>query len=431
MSHFISNRGLGIYIHIPFCVRKCDYCDFYSIPVSSYESPELSGMFLMEFGRALRTELQGRLGSFSSFQSIDSIYFGGGTASIMPSWFVGSILEELNKAIPFQSDCEITLEGNAEHMTLDYLKEIRDVGVNRINVGIQSFNFVHLSAVNRRFHPERYATILDDLNAADIPHTGVDLMYGFPGQTMDDFEKDLRRVFSSGIDHLSLYSLTVESDTRYQSRIQSGLLGEPDYELQENIFKSIPSLIGDVGFYRYEVSNHSRRGSESRHNMRYWNYHPYMGLGPGAHGFDGRNRYGNIENLDIWLDKPLGALWEKHDPLYELPLGLLRLNLPIPLRRFHEVFESEFGKKDTLPLMESVYAIFIKWEENGFGRIVKDEDISRENGEVDRQESDEDSSFVWSDEGLLRLDDRILEMTEILAGHKEALEEKTSSSLLT
>ncbi len=396
-----ERESVGIYVHFPFCVRKCDYCDFYSISVNSHQSPELNGVFLAEFGRVLRNELEGRKASFSNYKTVSSVYFGGGTSSLMPPWFVKSLLKEFNSIFPFRTDCEITVEGNAEHMSHEYLQGLKDAGVNRINVGIQSFNFTHLTTVQRRFHPGRYASILRDLADSGIKHHGIDLMYGFPGQTVADFRKDLERVFSSSIDHISMYSLTVEPGTLYESRIKSGLVQPPNEQVQLEIFNNLADWMREAGFQQYEVSNFARNGAVSRHNLRYWNYLPYIGLGPGAHGFDGKTRYGNPDDLDAYIIAPLNSTGDLHDPITDLLLGILRLSDRISIARIRDVFLNTYGEKEMTRLMTIIDEHLTEWEKNKYGYLSSDS-------------GDSQPYFKWTTKGMLFLDDRILELTVAL-----------------
>ena len=395
------SRFTGLYIHFPFCIQKCDYCDFFSLPLNG--AREVGTAFLRQYGDALRTEFAGRKAAFDSSSGVNTIYFGGGTSSLMPADFIAELLEFfreegfLSPEGDKSDEREITLEGNPENFTADYLADLGRIGITRVNSGIQTFGRRSLEAMNRYFDPDRYADVLARLDESPIPHVGADLIYGLPGQSEDDFYADLERLLATRIDHLSLYSLTAEAGTAYARRVDAGE-PSPDDELQARIMAALPAHLSERGFHQYEISNFARPGASCRHNLRYWYYETYMGLGPGAHGFDGRLRYGNARNLEKWLADPLHAGPTAHDPTADVALNLLRLTTPIPDDLVREIFT---GMTELPPATRDTLATTFLQQLQHFA----------DQHHAYRTES---GTFQWTQPGLLHLDDHIYTITEAL-----------------
>lgn len=411
-GNFIRRRPsvLGLYVHFPYCVHKCDYCDFFSIGTGE---KSVSKPLLSQFEEALFREFDSRLQQFRRFEKVNTIYFGGGTSSLMPPELVRRILQRFQSEFAFTSDCEITLEGNPESMDADYLAGLAETGITRVNTGIQTFDPGLLDSVHRLYDHDRYAKILSDLRNCRIPDRGVDLIYGFPGQRLSDFEKDLDRVLEADLSHLSIYSLTVEAGTQYAKSIREGKARAPQEELAAEIFDHLPGLLKDRGYSLYEISNYARPGRECRHNLRYWLCEPCLALGPGAHGTDGRMRYGNLRNISAWAADPAGARQIPVDPPAEVPISLLRLALP-----FDPAIVSEIGLENSLHL--SAADLFDKWVELRYAQWVLPDDLTNRSRVVVGGSYAADARqnpgrlFKWTMDGLRFLDDRILEMAEVL-----------------
>lgn len=366
--------SLGIYVHFPYCLQKCHYCDFFSVPLQG-ELP------VQAFLHSIEQEWDIRVSHFSRFSTVDSVFFGGGTASLLPAKALKQMLDLFRTAFTLSADCEITLEGNPENLTPQYLEELLHIGINRINAGIQTFSGKYLNAMNRFFDKERYQNILHNLSLFPFRSRGVDLIYGFPGQTFEEFLSDLDRITEVQLEHLSVYSLTEEAGTPYATRIRDGLMKAPDEELQEQIFTLLPELLAEKGYTMYEVSNYARPGYECRHNMRYWLYQPYMGLGPGAHGFDGTFRYGNPRNIDRWQANPGQAARSPHNVDIDVPLNLFRLAIPFRPSWMKDLLEENQSSRAA-----DVFPFFQEQEELGHGSFL------------------EDDLFRWTEKGRLQLD---------------------------
>lgn len=341
-----------------------------------------------EYMQALRLEFAARRQLFIQKQ-INTIFFGGGTASLLPAETIFAILEMLRAEFSFSPEIEITLEGNPENFTPGYIAAIQDAGVNRIHVGIQSLRPHTLKQLDRYYDEERYAAIVQTLSDSAIANRGVDLMYGVPGQAEDEFYQDLDTLLDTGISHVSLYSLTVEHGTPYDVMVRKGTAPAPNDELQANIFEYLPARMRERGFIHYEVSNFGTPGNLSRHNLRYWLYEPTLALGPGAHGFNGTHRYANVRNTPGWQTAPTAAALDLHEPALELPLCFLRILLPMDRRDLEALIEAEVPGKSpaVMKLLES-------WTSLGFSSF--------------------DSAFQWNLNGLIRLNDRVIELQELL-----------------
>lgn len=439
-------NSTGIYIHFPYCIQKCHYCDFYSIGLDQdarlpERSTTVPAAYLAAFLESLKLELARRLQplpvattskqtpanttagpaaregdapalDFRRFEEVNTIFFGGGTASLMPPELIHEILELLRGEFVFAKNIEITLEGNPENFSADYLAALHQLGVTRVNVGLQSFREDLLDSMNRYYDPGRYDAVLENLRSSEIAQIGGDLIYGFPGQTAAEFYDDLERVLAARVNHLSVYSLTLESNTAYAGHVRTGKMIAPGEELQERIFQELPQALAAHGLAQYEISNFARPGHECRHNLRYWLYENYLGLGPGAHGFDGRLRYGNSRSFTNWQRDPAGAPLQRHNPLEELPLVYLRLCDTIETRVFREVLVRESGHPEVV--VDRTAEIFAEWEAAGYGSFVDERDAEANNA-APAKAADRAHGFRWNMRGLLQLDDRIFEMCDALS----------------
>jgi oxygen-independent coproporphyrinogen III oxidase len=320
----------GLYVHIPFCLRKCGYCGFYSI-TDQTRIPD----FLTALGRetALRREWTA---------PFDTLYLGGGTPSVLPPEALEALIAGIRAAFAITEDAEITLEANPADITPDLLTGLRRAGVNRLNRGLQSLNDAALAFLDRRHDRARAVAAVEAARNAGMADLGIDLIYGVPGQDIEPWLQTLREAIALNPDHLSCYQLTLEEGTPLALRHGRGEIAFPGEALQADLFRVTSEFLEDSGYIHYEVSNFARPGRESRHNQKYWNHVPYLGLGPAAHSFSGRQRCWNrrsvnayIADLDAGRD-PVEAseiLTEEQLRLEALFLGL-RTRRGIDLARF-------------------------------------------------------------------------------------------------
>ncbi len=270
-----QNGGFGIYIHWPFCESKCPYCDFNSHVARHIDQDAWKAAYLSELDR-YATETAGRV--------VTSVFFGGGTPSLMDPDTVAEVIERIKKLWPVANDLEITLEANPGSVETSRFKAYRDGGVSRISMGIQALNDEDLRRLGR-LHTAREAMNAFDIARNTFERVSFDLIYARQNQSLKDWEVELKSALTLSIDHLSLYQLTIEDGTAFGDRYALGKLrGLPDEDLGADMFDLTQEVCGAAGMPAYEVSNHARDGAQSRHNLIYWRYGDYLGIGPGAHG---------------------------------------------------------------------------------------------------------------------------------------------------
>lgn len=267
--------GFGLYIHWPYCLSKCPYCDFNSHVAGKIDQDEWARRYEEEI-RALAEETEGRV--------LNSIYFGGGTPSLMPGATVDRILQTIRQSWSLANDCEITLEANPGAVDADRFASYRDAGIERLSIGVQALNQEDLRRLGR-LHSVDEALHAVALAKSIFSRTNFDLIYARQGQSLTDWKEELTQALEMEPDHLSLYQLTIEEGTVFAQRHARGQLnGLPDEGLAVDMFNLTQELCASAGLSAYEVSNHARPGYESRHNMIYWTGGDYGGIGPGAHG---------------------------------------------------------------------------------------------------------------------------------------------------
>jgi oxygen-independent coproporphyrinogen-3 oxidase len=281
----------GVYLHIPFCKSFCSYCDFYSITDSSGKEALV---------RALISEaaLQAR---YLEGEIIDTIYFGGGTPSLLTVEQIRSIIDAIRQNFIMGDDPEITLEANPDDVTEGYFGSLKAIGVNRVSLGVQSWDENRLRYLGRRHTTAQSAMALNLIFSEGIKNVSADLIYGVPGMTTADLRTDLERMFSFPVTHLSAYHLTIEEGTRLGKMKKEGKLSETDEDTSNSMFTLLGSICRDHGFIHYEISNFALDGYISRHNSSYWRQVPYLGLGPSAHSFDRRSRQWNVSDVKKYI----------------------------------------------------------------------------------------------------------------------------------
>lgn len=283
----------GIYIHIPFCKQKCNYCDFYK---------ETALKDTSRFTEALQTELRLRADYLNS-ASVHTVYFGGGTPSVLKCKQFTSIFKTLYQNFNISADAEITLEANPDDLTLSYLNMLREIGFNRLSIGIQSFDDNELKSVNRRHTSQQAIQAVKDAREAGFTNISVDLIYGLPGQTFEKWKENLKQVFELKAEHISAYGLSYEEGTVLWKKRNKGLIKESSDELMLQMYRYMLQQMSTSGYEAYEISNFAKPGYRSRHNSSYWAMIPFLGAGPSAHSYDGKSRQWNIPNLQKYMEK--------------------------------------------------------------------------------------------------------------------------------
>ncbi len=282
----------GVYIHVPFCRSKCFYCDFYSL--AGRED------VIERFIDCLEREIR-RVATGSISWSVDTLFIGGGTPSLLPPAGVERLLRALDDTLGLGSVTEITLEANPGEAPRKRLRDYHRLGVNRLSLGIQSFDPAVLDFLGRVHRPEDSQRTFAAARQAGFDNISVDLIFNVPGQSLDQWQADLGRVLELEPEHVSAYSLTVEAGTGLAQAVDAGEVIMPAEETDYRMFTDARELLAAGGYSAYEVSNFARDGRACGHNLHYWRIEPYLGLGPAAHGFDGTYRYWNVRDLDEYL----------------------------------------------------------------------------------------------------------------------------------
>ena len=285
-------KPLAIYIHVPFCARKCAYCDF-----ASFAGREDAWS---DYFAALRAEMDAWADRLRAYEA-RSVFFGGGTPSLVPATYIEGALDHLRGLLSFAPDCEITLEANPGTVMVEKLETYRRVGVNRLSIGVQSFDEGLLRNLGRIHTPEQAAEAVRMAAEAGFENLSIDLMYALPGQSMAQWSESLARAVSLPIKHISAYSLIVEPGTEMERRVESGAAILPDDDLVNEMQRMAVQRLAEHGLARYEISNFAVPGFESRHNLTYWQDGDYLGLGSAAHSLVENERFSNPPELARYL----------------------------------------------------------------------------------------------------------------------------------
>ena len=339
---------LALYFHWPFCLAKCPYCDF-----NSHVRPVLPQAEMLA---ALTAELaweSARLGP----RQVVSIFFGGGTPSLMAPESVAAVIEQVRQFFILAPEAEITLEANPTSVEAGRFAAYRQAGVNRISIGVQSFDAEALRFLGRQ-HSAAQAITAIELGARLFPRISFDLIYARPGQTQADWRKELRQALDLAADHLSLYQLTIEDGTRFATLHARGEFILPDADEAEALYDITAEESARYGLQRYEVSNYAKPGGESRHNLTYWRYGDYAGIGPGAHGrlllADGMLATTRHRAPEAWMQRVSqnghGTILEE----FVLPRDRAREALIMGLRLREGILAPDFAIRTGMALMEAL-----------------------------------------------------------------------------
>lgn len=291
----------GIYIHIPFCRKACHYCNFH-FSTSLQNATDVL--------QAIEEEIELRSGEVS--EEITTIYFGGGTPSLVDNTVIESLLAEIGRNFTINPNAEITLEANPDDISIEKAKSWKAIGINRFSLGIQSFEDDYLKWMNRAHSASQSFAAIEIIRETGFENFSIDLIYGTPGQTTEGWTKDLQTAIDLKIPHLSCYALTVEEKTALHNLIEKGEKENVNPEEQAERFELLMKLTTIAGYHHYEISNFALPGYESKHNSAYWEGVPYLGIGPSAHSYDGIKRKWNIANNISYMKAIID-----HSPLFE------------------------------------------------------------------------------------------------------------------
>lgn len=342
-----------LYIHIPFCVEKCGYCAFVSARARPGEIESYHELLLREMRQAVADHESG--------PPLDSIYFGGGTPSLMQPRQVSRIIDLAAELFSLSPQAEITLEANPGTIGRERLQDFRAAGVNRLSLGVQSFDDVLLRRLGRVHDSAQARHAFREARLAGFGNIGIDLIHGLPGQTLSEWGEELRQALDLSPEHISVYGLTVEEGTPFALRYPEDSTEIPDQDRSAEMFETADIVLVEAGFEHYEIANYARAGYRSRHNSGYWNRDGYLGLGVAAHSLLRREhgcRFSNHDTLEEYgLELTAGRLPRRDQHLLTLEDAMAEfmfLGLRLADGVFAENFEREFG----LPL-RSVYGTVI------------------------------------------------------------------------
>ena len=332
----ITKNKIGIYVHIPFCKKKCDYCDF----ISYCGKDDL----IEKYVDSVKKEIE----HVKIKSEITTIYIGGGTPSYIDSKFIVQILEKIKEKNVAQ-DAEITIEVNPGTVTQEKLQDYINCGINRISIGLQTTNDELLKQIGRIHNYEQFLETYKMAKKVGFKNINVDLMLGLPNQRISDLKESLENVLKLAPKHISVYSLIVEDGTPIANKIENGKLKLPDDELERNMYWYVKNTLELNGYKHYEISNFAKKGYESKHNMNCWNQMEYVGIGAGAHSYRDITRYSNTEDIKEYIKNVQKGEFEKN-------------------RIIHEIQKEEDSKKEFMLLgLRKIDGIKISEFKNKFG----------------------------------------------------------------
>jgi putative oxygen-independent coproporphyrinogen III oxidase len=294
-------QPFGLYLHVPFCITRCGYCDF-----NTYTPAELGGVNPDAWMQALRAELELAAARLDA-PTVNTVFVGGGTPSLLGGQRVASLLDMVRENFVLAPDAEVTTEANPESAWPDFFEAIRAAGYTRVSLGMQSVSPRVLGVLDRIHTPNRSASSAREALEAGFEHVSLDLIYGTPGESDDDLLRSVDTAVETGVDHVSAYALVVEEGTALARRVRRGELAAPDDDVLAHRYELVDARLSEAGMSWYEVSNWSRPGGECRHNLGYWDGGEWWGAGPGAHGYVGATRWWNVKHPTPYAELLAGA----------------------------------------------------------------------------------------------------------------------------
>ncbi len=336
--------SVSLYFHIPFCKVKCIYCDFYSVVNRDEQIPLFVKLLIDEFQSAPPDP--------NIYTDVETIYFGGGTPSMLSGDHINRVLDAIQNTIPIRTDAEITLEANPGEVDLARLKAYREAGVNRVSFGLQSFDNEQLERLGRLHRAYQNPEAVEMARLAGFENVSVDLIFHLPEQSLSDFEDDLQQMLALKPEHISVYSLTIEPRTPLFQYVQDGRIQMTSDDLDAAMYRHLCREMDVAGFEHYEVSNFGRPGSRSKHNSNYWDGSHYYSYGPSAHSYNGDSRWWNVRDLSEYFNRMQHSMSPILDREYsdelqqreEYLLTRLRTSQGISNREWIGQFNEEFPK---------------------------------------------------------------------------------------
>ncbi|MGA1248069.1 MAG: radical SAM family heme chaperone HemW [Candidatus Nanopelagicales bacterium] len=303
----VGTIPFSFYLHVPYCKSRCGYCDF-----NTYVQKELEEHDQSDWVRAAVGEIKFARKILKGVAPVETIFVGGGTPTLLPARELGQALSAIQDNFDTSSTLEVTTEANPDSVTLQSLNELREAGFNRISFGVQSFRQHVLAVLDRTHNPEAVEQAISWAKAAGFENISIDLIYGTPGETLDDVQFSLEQFYNLEIPHISAYALIVEEGTQLSRKVKSNQISAPDDDLMADKYELIDAALTDYGFEWYELSNWTLPGYESQHNLHYWHNHNWWGIGPGAHSHINSVRWWNVKLPHAWVSKVLQGVSPAH-----------------------------------------------------------------------------------------------------------------------
>lgn len=367
-----DKKTLGLYLHIPFCVKKCDYCDFYSFSPTDRDAIDNYVSAMMLQMEDISLSCKGYI--------VDTVYFGGGTPTMLPINQFSRLMDSVRRNFRISKDAEITSEANPGTVDLKYLKALRKLGINRLSIGMQSLNDRELAELGRIHNSEQFEETYENARKAGFSNISVDIMYGIPGQTPQSFKDTLRHVSLLDPEHISLYCLKIEEGTPFHEN--RSFLALPDDDTVYDMYMDGVKFLSSHGYERYEMSNFARDGKYSRHNLKYWNCEEYIGIGASAHSYFCGERYSVIRDASSYIDGlevldydiqiiDDSRIIEKEESMNEYVMLRMRLDAGVDMAEFKKRFGVDFYEKFGQYLEEYVDGGYVETKGNSYAFTSK------------------------------------------------------------
>lgn len=337
-------KNLGIYIHIPFCKQKCNYCDFYSLKWND-ESEN-------KFIEAIINEINNYKEKLHDNYKVDTIFFGGGTPTIVKPENLKRIIEHLSKILEIDKNSEISMEANPNTLTSEKLKAYKEIGINRLSIGIQSLNDEILKNIGRLHNSIEALEAIDRAKMTGFENINSDIMFNIPGQSIKDIEDTVSKIIGKGVKHISFYSLKLEKGTPMYVMEKNHKIIMPDEDIEREMYYVGREVMEKNNLFQYEISNFAQKGFECKHNLKYWNQEEYIGLGPSAHSFLNNKRYSNPSDLKLYCENSNLNNFERiiheelnnDDLMFEYIMLKLRLTEGLNVNEFKNKFVVDFNE---------------------------------------------------------------------------------------
>lgn len=332
-------KKIGIYVHIPFCKRKCNYCDFYSVKWDEETENKYIKSIINE------------INSYKGLNySADTIFFGGGTPTIISPDNLMLIINEIKNTFEVDENSEISMEANPNTLTAENLTKYKEIGINRLSIGVQSLNDDVLRKIGRLHNSKEALNAIDSAIFSGFENINADVMFNIPGQTVEDIEQTIREIISHNVKHISFYSLKLEEGTPMYIMEENNKIVMPDEDDEREMYYAGRNIMKNNELLQYEISNFANEGYKCRHNLKYWNQEEYIGFGPSAHSFLNRKRFSNISDLKMYcygalnnnFNRQIHELLDDEGLIFEYIMLRLRLNEGLSIKIFKDKFNIDF-----------------------------------------------------------------------------------------